>query len=59
MAATLTPLAPALTGRWDATLLFAGMAVLVIAKHDENIARLRAGTEGKIGGRKGASDPNG
>jgi acyl phosphate:glycerol-3-phosphate acyltransferase len=59
MAVTLTPLAPALTGRWDATLLFAGMAVLVIAKHDENIARLRAGTEGKIGGRNGASDPHG
>ena len=59
MAATLTPLAPALMGRWDAALLFAGMAVLVIARHDENIAKLRAGTEGKIGTQSPKPDPNG
>lgn len=51
LATVMTPLAPALDGRWDAALLFAGMAVLVIARHDENIARLRAGTETKIGGK--------
>ncbi len=49
LAAGLAPLAPALVGRWDAALLFAGMAVLVIAKHQDNISRLRAGTEGRIG----------
>lgn len=48
-AAASTPLAPALLGRWDAALLFAGMAVLVFAKHEANIGRLRAGTEPKIG----------
>ena len=48
-AAVMAPLAPALVGRWDAALLFAGMAVLVVARHDENIARLRAGTESRIG----------
>jgi glycerol-3-phosphate acyltransferase PlsY len=51
-AAVMSPLAPALVGRWDAALLFAGMAVLIVARHDENIARLRAGTETKIGGGK-------
>lgn len=49
VATIMTPLAPALDGRWDAALLFAGMAVLIIAKHEDNIARLRAGTERKIG----------
>jgi acyl phosphate:glycerol-3-phosphate acyltransferase len=48
----MAPLAPILVGRWDAALLFAGMAVLIVARHDENIARLRAGTEPKIGAGK-------
>lgn len=51
LATAIAPLAPALDGRWDAALLFAGMAVLVVAKHEENILRLRAGTESKIGAR--------
>lgn len=49
LATFMTPLAPALEGRWDAALLFAGMAVLIIAKHEDNIRRLRDGTESKIG----------
>lgn len=49
VATVMAPFAPALDGRWDAALLFAGMAVLVIVRHDENIARLRAGTETRIG----------
>lgn len=35
-----------------AAMLFAVLAVAVILKHHENIARLRAGTESKIGARK-------
>src|SRR3546814_13414400 len=51
LAAIMSPVAPALVGRWDAALLFAGMAVLVIAKHQNNIERLRSGTEPPIGAR--------
>jgi glycerol-3-phosphate acyltransferase PlsY len=51
IATMVAPVIPAVAGRWDAALLFAGMAVLVIAKHEDNIARLRAGTESKIGAR--------
>jgi glycerol-3-phosphate acyltransferase PlsY len=51
LAAIMSPVAPALVGRWDAALLFAGMAVLVIAKHQNNIERLRSGTEPRIGAR--------
>ena len=35
-----------------AAMLFAMLAVMIVLKHRENIARLRAGTESKIGARK-------
>ncbi|MBV7257549.1 glycerol-3-phosphate 1-O-acyltransferase PlsY [Pacificimonas sp. WHA3] len=49
LAGLAAPLVPLLQGRWDAALLLGGMAMLVIAKHEANIGRLRAGTESKIG----------
>lgn len=52
LAAASTPITAALIERWDAAALFAGMAILVLVMHRENIARLLAGTESKIGARK-------
>ena len=50
MAAALAmPVAMALLGRFDLALLFLGMALLVVWKHRENIGRLVAGTEPRIG----------
>ena len=50
LAATLaTPLAAALAGRFDLALLFFGFTLLVFWKHRENIARLVAGTESRVG----------
>ncbi|MGZ8284227.1 MAG: glycerol-3-phosphate 1-O-acyltransferase PlsY [Allosphingosinicella sp.] len=50
VAALLTPLAAALAGRFDLALLFLGFTLLVFWKHRENIARLLAGTESRVGG---------
>jgi glycerol-3-phosphate acyltransferase PlsY len=36
-------------GRTDLAILFAVLSVIVFIKHRANIARLLAGTEGKIG----------
>ena len=47
--AVAAPVAAALMGELQAALLFAGMAVLVLWKHRENIGRLLRGTETKIG----------
>lgn len=52
-AAIMTPLVAAAMGRIDAAALFLGMAILVLWKHRENIERLLAGTESKIGGKSG------
>lgn len=52
-AAMVTPLVAAGLGRIDAAALFLGMAILVLWKHRENIERLLAGTESKIGGKSG------
>jgi glycerol-3-phosphate acyltransferase PlsY len=50
LAATLAmPPAAALAGRFDLALLFLGFTLLVFWRHRENIARLLAGTESRIG----------
>lgn len=48
-AAAVTPVAAALLGRFDLALLCLGFALLVFWKHRENIGRLFAGTEPRIG----------
>lgn len=47
--AALAPVFAAYVHSWLGALVMAIMAALIIAKHRENIARLRAGTESKIG----------
>ncbi|HEX8481510.1 MAG TPA: glycerol-3-phosphate 1-O-acyltransferase PlsY [Allosphingosinicella sp.] len=48
-AAAAMPPAAALLGRFDLALLFLGFTLLVFWKHGENIARLFAGTEARVG----------
>jgi len=50
VAALVAPLSAALAGRFDLALLFLGFTLLVFWKHRENIARLAAGTESRVGG---------
>jgi acyl phosphate:glycerol-3-phosphate acyltransferase len=49
-AAIALPVATALAGSFDLTLLFIALGLLVLWKHRGNIARLIAGTEPRIGG---------
>jgi glycerol-3-phosphate acyltransferase PlsY len=49
VAAALSPVAMALLGRPEAILLCVCLAVLIAIRHKDNIARLRNGTETKIG----------
>ena len=49
VASVAAPIALLLFGQTLAAAVFAGLAALLWWKHSENIARLRAGTEGKIG----------
>lgn len=49
-AALLSPVAAALFGRFDLTLLFLGFALLIFWKHRANVERLLAGTEPRVGG---------
>lgn len=59
MAAALsTPLSVTLLGRPDLLALMLALSLVVVWKHRENIARLRAGTEPRVGSRK-AADPLG
>jgi acyl phosphate:glycerol-3-phosphate acyltransferase len=51
-AAISAPITPLVLGRQDLVPLFAGFALLVVWKHQENIRRLIAGTEPKVGARK-------
>lgn len=52
-AAVAAPVTALAYGRWQEAALFGAMAVLLISRHRPNIARLRAGTEPRIGaGRK-------
>jgi glycerol-3-phosphate acyltransferase PlsY len=50
-AAVAAPVAALLTGRPQLAPVLAAIAVIVLTLHRENIARLRAGTEPKIGSR--------
>jgi glycerol-3-phosphate acyltransferase PlsY len=49
VASLAAPLALLLLGQRDAAELFVGLAILLCFRHAENIRRLLAGTEGKIG----------
>ena len=48
-ACVITPIVLYFWGRPDLAILFAVLSVIVFIKHRANIARLIAGTEGKIG----------
>lgn len=48
-AGAVTPAAAALVGRFDLALLFLGFTLLVFWKHRENIGRLLAGAEPRVG----------
>ena len=52
-AAVAAPLAAAWAGRFDLVLLFLGLALIVLWKHRENIERLVAGSEPRIGRKRG------
>lgn len=49
VAALASPLAALALGRADATLFCAALAVLIVIRHHQNIARLLRGTEPRIG----------
>ena len=51
-AAVSAPVAAALLGRFDLVALLLALALIVVWKHRENIERLLAGTEPRVGGRK-------
>jgi len=53
-AAVASPVLPMLQENWSVAAMFWGMALFVLVKHSDNIARLRAGTESKIGAKKNA-----
>ena len=52
MAGLAAPVAAAVAGRFDLSLLFLGFALLVLWKHRGNIDRLLSGTEPRVGSRK-------
>jgi glycerol-3-phosphate acyltransferase PlsY len=52
------PVAAALLGRFDLTLLFLGFALIVVWKHRANLDRLMSGTEPRVG-RPITDDPAG
>ena len=60
LAGIIAPLSRAgrgrLFGRFDLAMLFLGFALLVLWKHRDNIDRLLAGTEPKVGGASGLND---
>jgi len=51
-AAVATPILPLIREDFGTAAMYWGMALFVLIKHGENIARLRAGTESKIGQKK-------
>lgn len=48
-AAVSAPVAAGIFGRWDLVPFLAAIALIVLWLHRENVARLRAGTEPKVG----------
>lgn len=50
LAAISAPVAAAVFGRFDLAILFIGFTLLLLWKHRENIGRLLAGTEPRVGG---------
>jgi glycerol-3-phosphate acyltransferase PlsY len=52
-AAVAAPVAAFLIGPAQAGILFVALAIIVVWKHRDNIARLRAGTEPRIGRKSG------
>ena len=57
--AVAAPIAAAAFGHRAYAIGLAGLAVIVLWRHRENIARLRAGTEPRVGGKKDASGKGG
>ncbi len=55
-AAVSAPVAAAAIGRFDLVVLLVALALIVIWKHRENIERLMAGTEPRVG-KRSASEP--
>ncbi|WP_372890754.1 glycerol-3-phosphate 1-O-acyltransferase PlsY [Rhodosalinus sp.] len=53
VAAALSPLWATLLGRPDTAVLLMALALIVLWRHRENVARLRAGTEPRIGRKTG------
>lgn len=51
-AAIAAPILPMIREDYGTASMFWGMALFVIVKHSDNIARLRAGSESKIGARR-------
>jgi len=51
-AAVSAPLSAAFFSRWDIVMLLMAMAVLVLWKHRDNVARLIAGTEPRVGSKR-------
>jgi glycerol-3-phosphate acyltransferase PlsY len=51
-AAVSAPIAAALLGRGDLVAMLVGLALLVVWQHRGNLARLRAGTEPRVGRQK-------
>lgn len=60
VAAASTPLSAALLGRFDLVLLMLALGLIVLWKHGENIERLLAGTEPRVGrSASGTTEPHG
>ena len=58
MAALSAPVSAALFDRFDLVLLFLSLALILLWKHGENIERLLAGTEPRIGRAPPVVEPN-
>jgi glycerol-3-phosphate acyltransferase PlsY len=57
-AAASAPVSGALFGRFDLVMLLLALAAIVLWKHRDNVERLLAGTEPRIGGKRDAAEPD-